>query len=253
MCGAFSCATSINSTAPIAKLGATRQFAPADADFAASRSGSTSKPVVPTTAWTPASRQARALASAVSGVVKSTTTSASARTSPRATPSAGSAFATSSMSPAPSTASQTACPMRPAAPETPTEITCRRPGRYSSCGSQALADRRQGLAEMTLAASHAGGREPLGAVELGGQLSQVVHLHGVHLGQHLVEAVDREVEESRTGDAGHPRRRRLGGEDEAALDVLLGPRQLLAGDRLGAQPLELGADDRARLLDVVLT
>ena len=33
---------------------------------------------MPTTAWTPASRQARTLATAVSGVVKSTTTSASA-------------------------------------------------------------------------------------------------------------------------------------------------------------------------------
>ena len=49
MCGAISCAASIISTAPIAKLGATKQFAPS------SRLGrpgqrSSSNPVVPTTA-----------------------------------------------------------------------------------------------------------------------------------------------------------------------------------------------------------
>ena len=62
MCGAIRCATSISSTAPIAKLGATKQLALAARRSAASRSSSRSKPVVPTTAWTPASRQARTLA-----------------------------------------------------------------------------------------------------------------------------------------------------------------------------------------------
>ena len=57
MCGAIVCATSISSTAPIAKLGATKQLALPSAS-AAARSASRSKPVVPTTAWTPASRQA---------------------------------------------------------------------------------------------------------------------------------------------------------------------------------------------------
>ena len=51
MCGAIVCATSISSTAPIAKLGATKQLA-LDAS-AAARAASRSKPVVPTTAWTP--------------------------------------------------------------------------------------------------------------------------------------------------------------------------------------------------------
>ena len=60
MCGAIVCATSISSTAPIAKLGATKQLA-LEAS-AAARAASRSKPVVPTTAWTPASRQARTLA-----------------------------------------------------------------------------------------------------------------------------------------------------------------------------------------------
>ena len=106
--------------------------------------------------------------------------------------------------------------------------------------------------EALLAAADAGGREPLGAVELGRQRGQLVDRDGVDLGQHLVEAVDRQVEEGRAGDPRHPRRRRLRGEDEAALDVLLRPRQLRARDRLAAQPLELGADDRAGLLDVVL-
>ena len=71
-------------------------------------------------------------------------------------------------------------------------------------------------------------------------------------GQHLVEAFDRQPEQGRAGDPRHPRRGRLRGEHEAALDALLGPRQLLRGDRLRAQPRQLGADDRAGLLDVVL-
>ena len=75
MCGAIVWAAIIISTAPIAKLGATKQLAleASAAALAASRS----KPVVPTTAWTPAPRHSRTLASAVSGTVKSTTTSAS--------------------------------------------------------------------------------------------------------------------------------------------------------------------------------
>ena len=50
----------------IAKFGATKTFALPPAS-AAARSSSRSKPVVPTTAWTPASRQARTLSGAVSG------------------------------------------------------------------------------------------------------------------------------------------------------------------------------------------
>ncbi len=79
MCGAIVWATTIISTAPIAKLGATKQLA-VDAS-AAARAASRSKPVVPTTTWTPAARHSSTLASAVAGTLKSTTTSASPSTS----------------------------------------------------------------------------------------------------------------------------------------------------------------------------
>ena len=71
-------------------------------------------------ALTPASRHCVAFPSAVSGVEKSTTTSASPRTSASAVSSAGSARPLSSSPSAASTASQTVAPMRPAAPETAT-------------------------------------------------------------------------------------------------------------------------------------
>src|SRR5687767_15540709 len=91
MCAAASAAKRIISTAPIAKFGTTSTFAPPPAPAAASRSGSWSNPVVPTTAWTPASTAARTLPGAASGVVKSTMTSASPSTSASSTPSDGSA------------------------------------------------------------------------------------------------------------------------------------------------------------------
>src|SRR3954454_22353099 len=117
-----SAANFIMRTAPIAKFGAKKRLAEPTP-----RSASTSHPVVPTTAWTPASSAARALASAVSGRVKSTSTSASPSTSATSTPSCGSARPPSSRSSAPSTAAHTACPMRPAAPATATRITPRPP------------------------------------------------------------------------------------------------------------------------------
>ena len=119
---AIGCAASISSTAPIAKLGATKQLAlAAPRRPRAARRGRSR--------WCRRRRGRRrrgrraTLSSAVSGVVKSTTTSASPSTSPSSTPSAGSALPASSMSSAPSTASQTVSPMRPAAPETATRIT----------------------------------------------------------------------------------------------------------------------------------
>ena len=75
-------ANCIISTAPIAKFGATNRLA-----SPTPRSSSKLAPVVPITQCTPASRQARAFASAVSGVLKSTTTSASPSTSASETPS----------------------------------------------------------------------------------------------------------------------------------------------------------------------
>src|SRR5680860_1546454 len=203
---AIVCAASISSTAPIAKLGATKQLAsPASA---ASRSASRSKPVVPRTTWTPASKQALALASAVSGVLKSTTTSASPSTPASSTPSAGSAFPASCMSTAPSTASQTVWPMRPAAPETATRIM--RPGSPRRAPA------------------------PRGSIPRRGRR--------------------RQPRAARGRKAPPPARsaRRLRREHEAALDVLLRPRQLGGRDRLAAQAVKLGADNRAGLLDVVL-
>ena len=150
------------------------------------------------------------------------------------------------MSAAPSTASQTAWPIRPAAPGDDD------PDRAHVPGTSASLTGGEGRPEAIFAAADGRGREPLGAVELGRQRGQLVDGDGIDLGQHLVEAVDRQVEEGRAGDPRHPRRRRLRGEDEAALDVLLRPFELRRRDRLAAQPLELGADDRAGLLDVVL-
>ncbi len=116
-----SAAKRIMSTALIAKFGATKTFAAGRGSM--SRSGARSKPVVPITMCTPACRQASALASAVSGRVKSTTTSASPSSCASVVPSSGSARPASRMSSAPSTAATTACPIRPAAPATTTRIT----------------------------------------------------------------------------------------------------------------------------------
>src|SRR3954470_2149783 len=256
MCLAIACEASISSTAPIAKLGATKQLACADS--AAARAASRSKPVVPTTAWTPACRQVRTFSSAVSGTVKSTRTSASGRTSLSSVPSAGSALPVSSSPLASSTASQTVAPIFPAAPATATLITQappdakRRRCRLMSCCYEGLADRRQRLAEAVFTGTDAGCRKAVGGVELGRQLGQVVDLDRVDLRQHLVEAFDRQVERGRAGDPSHPRGGRLRGQHQPPLDALLRPRQLLGRDRLVAQPRHLVADDRAGLLDVLL-
>ena len=102
MWGAISFAASIISTAPIAKFGATKRLA-----LPRPASSEKSAPVVPITQCTPASRQVRAFSTAVSGVVKSTTTSASPSTSASDVWRRGSARPTSAMSSAPSTAVQT--------------------------------------------------------------------------------------------------------------------------------------------------
>src|SRR5215218_1318369 len=256
MCLAIVCETSISNTAPIAKLGATKQLAREAS--AAARAASRSKPVVPTTVWTPASRHCLTLARAVSGTVKSTTTSASGSTSESSVPSEGSARPLSSSPSASSTASQTAAPILPAAPATATLITQappdakRRRCRLMSCGDQRLAYRRQCGLEAIFVGADAGGGQLVSGVQLGRQLGQVVDRDRIHFGEHLVEGFDRQPEQGRPRDSGHPRRRRLRGEDEASLDALLRPHQLLFGDRLGAQARHLGADDLAGLLDVVL-
>ena len=161
------------------------------------------------------------------GSVKSTTTSASPSTSASSTPSAGSALPASSMSSAPSTASQTAWPMRPAAPETDD------PDHAATSVSLtgASASRKQLLVARRRRRRRAARRRRARSASS----VRSSTLDRVDLGQHLVEAVDRQAEQGRAGDPRHPRRGRLRGEHEAALDVLLGPGQLLGGDRLGAQ------------------
>src|SRR3954454_24272923 len=144
MCGAISFEASIISTAPMAKFDATKQLAPPLAASTVPRSSSRSKPVLPTTAWTPASTAAITFPGAASGVVKSTITSASAIRSATALPREASARSTSSRSPAASTAAQAASPMRPAAPETRTLIASAIVGDLMCVPSSGRGDERIG-------------------------------------------------------------------------------------------------------------
>ena len=204
--------------------GATKQFAsPPSSPRRRSRSSSRSKPVVPTTAWTPASRHARTLPGAASGVVKSTTTSASPSTSASSTPSAGSALPLSSRSSAPSTASTDG--LRPSAPRRRRRrpaITLRPAPRSTGASALAEALLARGRCRRPRAAP--------GRSSSRGQAVDVVDGHRVDLVEHLVEGVDRQVEQRRAGDPRHPRGGRLRGEDQPALDVLLGAGELLVGD-----------------------
>src|SRR3954447_1889331 len=93
MCREASAANCIISTAPMAKFGATNTLAPVRPSIS-----SRSQPVVPTTTCTPSARHWRTLCGAASGVVKSTTTSASPSTSAGPGPSEGSARPTRSRS-----------------------------------------------------------------------------------------------------------------------------------------------------------
>ena len=148
-----------------------------------------------------------------SGVVKSTTTSASSRTSPSVDVERGSARPASSRSSAPSTASQTVAPMRPAAPDTATLITpppARRAHRLRPrCGSSprrrrcrrptaAPGRRARGASSATSSALTASTRASISSSESSGRSMQ-----------------------DRPRAARHSRRGRLEPEDDAALDVLL--------------------------------
>src|SRR4051812_19203594 len=258
----------IISTAPIAKFGATKTLPPPPSP--ASSAGS--QPVVPTTACTPARTQARAFAEAVPGTVKSTTTSQSRRISASSTPSAGSARPVSAMSSAPSTASQTVCPMRPAAPATPTRMGPdagavliasapdggrRRPWSSKDALSRdRLADerRRDGLdraAERGGVGADAGGAELLRREQVAGEHGDVVERDGVDALDHLVYAHQRHVGEDGRAEAVHPRRRRLERQHDPALDVLLRAGELVGARRVLAHALELVGDDRHRPHDVV--
>ena len=106
---AASAAKRIISTAPIAKLGATNTFAPPTRPRARRRRSRSCR----SRRARPPRRQASALPSAVSGCVKSTTTSQSARIAPSATPSAGSARPRQLQSGAPATARHSRLPHSP--------------------------------------------------------------------------------------------------------------------------------------------
>ena len=114
-------AKAMASTAEIAKFGAmsTLPAPSAPHHWRTWERRSSSKPVVPTTAWMPLRMQKSRLPMTAPGVVKSTTTCAPASTSIcRSSP--WSTRATSSRSSAASTPSHTAEPTRPFAPSTPT-------------------------------------------------------------------------------------------------------------------------------------
>ena len=98
------CATSIISTAPIAKFGATKRLA-----LPTPSSSEKSAPVVPITQCTPASRQCARCASAVSGVREVDDDVGVAEHVGERDVERGSARPTSAMSSAPSTAAQTVC------------------------------------------------------------------------------------------------------------------------------------------------
>src|SRR6185312_4253161 len=172
-------ANCVISTAPMAKLGATNTLALASRR---SFSSDTSKPVVPITTWTPAATAMRALASAVVGMVKSTSTSGAAdNASSSDVPREGSARATSSMSSAPSTASHTVDPIRPAAPATATLISdpaTAPPSAHRDLGELG-GDRAQRLVKALGLGSDPGRRQSLGVPQLIGEGGKVGQRHGV--------------------------------------------------------------------------
>ena len=165
--------------------------------------------------------------SAVSGVVKSTTTSASARTSASSRPERGIGAPGELHVVGALDRLADGLPMRPAAPETTDPD--------HSCAGPRETLRRRRVAEAVLVRADAGGGELAGVVELGRQRGDLVGGDRVDPGEHLVEREQRDVEQRRAGEARHPRGGRLEPEDHAALDVLLGARQLVVADALGAR------------------
>ena len=195
MCRDASAAKRIISTAPIAKFGATNALArraprrPRAAPRGRSR-------------WCRSRRArrrrapSRALPSAWSGRVKSTTTSASSSTSAerRAERRIGAARRARGPRRA-STAAHTAWPMRPAAPATATRVTPRaapRPGRRG-----ATASRNASSSGPMPAADSA-----LGRPQLLDERAQVVQRDGVDAGHDLVDLEQRQAVEHRARRAG---------------------------------------------------
>src|SRR4029450_10072848 len=117
-------ANRIMRTAPMPKLGAMSTPTPGtrDSHRRTVSSRSLSKPVVPTTAWTPSSMQRSRLPMTASGWVKSTATCA-AESASKDSGSSTSMLATRALSGASSTPRQPSVPIRPAAPSTATRIS----------------------------------------------------------------------------------------------------------------------------------
>ena len=213
--------TSISRTAPIAKFGATKQSASDPSAAARRRRGR--EPVVPTTVSTPASKHSLTLARAVSGTVKSTTTSASG--APRRARSQGRIGA-----PAQLQAVGLLDRFADGRARFAGGTGDRDPGNTATRASLTGATRL----EAVFIGADAGGGEAVGGVELHRQLGQIVDRSRrlwPASGRGSIGSPDKVA----ARDPGHPRRRRLRGEDEAALDALLRPHQLLVRDRLGAQ------------------
>src|ERR1700733_2603652 len=237
MCRAAWTANCIISTAPIAKLGAINTLAlPA---FRSSRSCG-SKPVVPITTWTPASTASRALATALVGIVKSTSTSASLRTSASGVFSAGSARPVSSMSGAASTARQTVWPIRPAAPATATRMGAGTLGALHERRS----DRRERLVEARLIRPDARGGQVVGRPQLIHELGEVLERHRVNPLDGLVERQQWHAGEDLGPEPVHAGAGRLEREHDATLEVLLGTLELVRRGGLLANAIELGSDHR---------
>src|ERR1700733_3981041 len=244
MCRAACAANSIINTAPIAKFGAMNTLALAV--FRSSRSWGL-KPVVPITTWTPASTASRALATALVGIVKSTSTSAPSRTSASDVFSAGSARPVSSMSGADSTARHTVWPIRPAAPATATRMALGTLGGLH----QRRPDRGERLVEARLVGADARGGQAVRRPQLIDKPGQVIERHGVDPLDGLIQRQQRHAGEDLRPEPVHARTGRLEREHDPTLEILLGPLELVRRGRLLAYALELGSNHGKTLGDVV--
>src|SRR4051794_27848573 len=196
--GAASSAKRIISTAPMAKLGATRQLLAVKASRSSSRSMLVN-PVVPTTACTWLVEHHRRFSRAAASTVKSTATStpasaiacAVAATSTPSTVSPacwGSTAATSSTASSSATASHTVAPMRPPAPNTPTRIVM-----LATLRPDARSAREEGLQVGGGAVADVAGRRE-GDLDGGAVVAHVdLHVEGGRLPAHGEGRVDEDA------------------------------------------------------------
>src|SRR5258706_11167662 len=232
--GAAISAKRIISTALIAKLEAITQLLPVNSDRKLARSTSLN-PVVPTTACTPCIASHGNVTRAEAAVVKSTTTSHPAWASARSaravvTPWHGSpaalrpTAATRSSSGSRATAAHTVRPMRPPAPTTPTLVCDIRVTVAASNASARGADRDH---------DRFGGEH---AVDRSSRRSMVDRSPA---GDLLVDRPNRASGDQLRTVAGQPRGRGFQAELERAGEVTDGHIQLVVGDAVGDEPVEL--------------